>query len=217
MNDPHSAWVRQFVVPILEAYGVQIVLSGHEHSYQRSQPLRKSAFVTADIGTNYISTGGGGALLYPVYDFPVVAFGKQLDRQGKPIGSVYHYLRSEVRGTQMTIHAIRHDGVEIDSYMVAPRPVFSDDPSTAPVVMTPGPTAGATIRIAGRALAAEETFACTPIPPTEMGGTTVTVNGTRIQLLYVSGSEIYAQLPFNVDGNVTVRVTTANGFSEKSL
>ena len=50
----------------------------------------------------------------------------------------------------------------------------------------------------------------------ELGGTTVTVNGRPIQLLYVSGSQIYAQLPFNVDGNVTVRITTANGSSEMS-
>ena len=45
----------------------------------------------------------------------------------------------------------------------------------------------------------------------------LTVNGTRIQLLYVSPTQIYAQLPFNVDGNVTVRVTTANGSIEKSI
>ena len=119
----------------------------------------------------------------------------------------------------MTIHAIRYDGVEIDSYTVAPRPMFSDDPNTSPVVIAPAPTAGAIVRILGRALAAEETSpsASTPGLPTAMGGATVTVNGTPIQLLYVSSSEIYAQLPFNVDGNIVVRVTTANGFSEISL
>src|SRR5206468_11391882 len=102
MNDYHSALVRLHVVPILEAYGVQVVLTGHEHSYQRSRPTRKSAFLTSDVATNYISSGGGGAFLYPVYDFPVVAFGK----------SDYHYLRAEVRGTQTIFHAIRYDGIE---------------------------------------------------------------------------------------------------------
>ena len=207
MNDYHSALVRLYVVPILEAYGVQVVLTGHEHSYQRSRPTRKSVFLTSDIGTNYISSGGGGAFLYPVYDFPVVAFGK----------SDYHYLRAEVRGSQIIFHAIRYDGVEIDSYSVAPRPMFSDDPTIQPFVMTPGPIAGATVRILGRALAGEEAFACTPVPPTDLGGTSVTVNGNPIQLLYVSASQIYAQLPFNVDGNVTIRVTTANGSSEMSF
>jgi len=117
----------------------------------------------------------------------------------------------------VTVQASRYHGIEIDTYTVARRPAFSDDPTVSPVVMTPGPTAGATVLILGRALAAEEIFACTPVPPTEMGGTTVTVNGNPIQLLYVSGSQIYAQLPFSVDGNVTIRVTTANGSSEMSF
>src|SRR5438876_956701 len=129
----------------------------------------------------------------------------------------YHDPRAEVRGTQIVFHAIRYDGVELDSYSVAPRPMFSDDPTIQPFVMTPGPIAGATVRILGRALAGEEAFACTPVPPTDLGGTSVTVNGNPIQLLYVSASQIYAQLPFNVDGNVTVRVTTANGSSEMSF
>ena len=211
MNDYHSAFVRDKLVPIFENYGVQIVLTGHEHSYQRSRPIRKSAFVSSDVGTNYISSGGGGAFLYPVYPLPVVAFG-----QGRA-DNAFHYLHAEVRETRITFRAIRYDGIEIDTYTVAPRPAFSDDPTVSPVVMTPGPTAGATVRILGRALAAEETFACTPVPPTEMGGTTVTVNGNPIQLLYVSDSQIYAQLPFSVDGNVTIRVTTANGSSEMSF
>ena len=35
-NDVHSLWIRQYAVPIFEANGVQLVLNGHEHSYQRS-------------------------------------------------------------------------------------------------------------------------------------------------------------------------------------
>ena len=42
-------------------------------------------------------------------------------------------------------------------------------------------------------------------------------DGRPIQLLYVSPTQIYGQLPFSVDGNVTVRVTTANGFVETSV
>jgi uncharacterized protein (TIGR03437 family) len=50
-----------------------------------------------------------------------------------------------------------------------------------------------------------------------MVGTVVTVNGVPVQLLYVSPTQIYAVLPFPVSGNVTIRVTTANGFIEKSI
>src|SRR5262249_54270825 len=206
-NDTQSLWVRQYMVPIFENNGVQLVFSGHEHSYQRSLPIRKSSFVASGVGTNYFTSGGGGAILYPVPDKPMVAFAR----------SAYHYLRAEVQGTRIVIRSIRHDGVEMDSYTVAPAPVFSHDSKVTPVNLAPGPVAGALIRIIGRGLAGDETFACTPTPPMDMGGTVVTVNGNPIQLLYVSPTQIYGQLPFNVDCNVTVRVTTANGFIERSV
>jgi 3',5'-cyclic AMP phosphodiesterase CpdA len=207
VNDPQSLLVRQYMVPIFENYGVQVVLSGHEHSYQRSMPIRKSNIVAAGIGTSYFTSGGGGAILYPVPDKTMVASKK----------SAYHYMTVTVEGTRMTIRSIQHDGVEIDNYTLAPSPVFSDDPKVTPATLTPGPTAGAVIRIIGRGLAAEEAFICTPTPPTDLGGATVTVNGRPIQLFYVSPTQIYGQLPFPVDGNVTVRVTTPNGFIERSL
>ena len=118
---------------------------------------------------------------------------------------------------RITIRSIRYDGAEVDSYTVAPSPVFSDDPKVKPITLTPAPVAGAVIRIIGRNLASEETFLCTPTPPDDMSGTTATVNGRPIQLLYVSPTQIYGQLPFSVDGNVTVRITTANGFVETSV
>jgi calcineurin-like phosphoesterase family protein/IPT/TIG domain-containing protein len=198
---------RQYVVPILDANGVQIVFSGHEHSYQRSVPIRKSAFVDPGVGTSYFTSGGGGALLYDVAMVPMIAAAK----------SAFHYLRAEVQGTQITMHSIGYDGAELDVSTIAPVPVFSDDPAVPQVTLSPGPVAGATIRIIGRNLAAEETFLCSTTPLTQMAGTVVTVNGVPIQLLYVSPTQIYGQLPASVSGNVTVRVTTANGFIEKSV
>lgn len=206
-NDPQSTFARQYIVPTLDSDGVQLVLSGHEHSYQRSMPMRKGNFVAPGIGTNYFTSGGGGAILYDVANKPIVAFGQR----------AFHYLRSEVRGTKITIHSIRYDGVELDAFTIAPTPAFSDDPKLAPVTLTPGPVAGAVIRIIGRNLAAEETFLCAPALSPDLAGTIVTVNGSPVQLLYVSPTQIYAQLPFSVEGNITIRVTTANGFIEKSI
>jgi hypothetical protein len=152
-------------------------------------------------------SGGGGAFLYPVFDSPLVAAGR----------SMHHYLRVEVRGTRMTVHAIRFDGVEIDSITLAPQPAFADDPNTKPVSFQPAATAGALVRIAGRGFAPEESYVCAAVLPTEMSGISVMVNGRPISLLYVSGSQIYGQLPFTPTGNITVRVTTANGFVEISV
>jgi 3',5'-cyclic AMP phosphodiesterase CpdA len=206
-NDTATLRARTYVVPILEANGVQIVLGGHEHSYQRTLPMRKSAFVDPGIGTSYFTSGGGGAFLYDVPQVPMLA----------AFRSAFHYLRAEVQGTQITMHSIGSDGAELDVSTIAPVPVFSDDPTVPQVTLSPGAVAGATIRIIGRNLAAEETFLCSPAPVTQMAGTVVTVNGVPIQLLYVSPTQIYGQLPSTFSGNVTVRVTTANGFIEKSV
>jgi hypothetical protein len=207
VGDVQSMWARKYMVPLFDKYGVQVVFSGHEHSYQRSVPIRNSNPVTPDIGTNYLTSGGGGAILYPTPQVPNVAFAK----------SDYHYLRVDVDGPRMTVRSIRQDGVELDNYVIAPSPNFSDDPKIAPVTMNPGPVPGATIRIIGRGLATDENFACGPGPSTQMGGTVVTVNGVPIQLLYVSPTQIYGLLPGQLQGNLTVRVTTANGFSERSI
>jgi acid phosphatase type 7 len=207
LNDSQCSWARTYMVPIFEQYGVQVVFSGHEHSYQRLVPIRKSTTVPSGVGTNYFVSGGGGAVLYGVGSPPMVAIAK----------SNYHYIRVDVQGTQMSLRSIRQDGADLDAYTIAPVPVLSDDPSVQPVTLNPGPVAGATIRIIGRGLAAEESFLCTPTPVTQMAGTVVTVNGVPVQLLYVSPTQIYALLPFSVSGNVTVRVTTANGFVDRSV
>jgi len=47
--------MRTKIVPLLEKYGVDLVFSGHDHSYERAD----------NNNIVYIVTGGGGASLYP--------------------------------------------------------------------------------------------------------------------------------------------------------
>ncbi len=204
-NDIHTSYARQLMTPILETHGVQIVFSGHEHSYQRSQPIRQGAFVSPDIGITYFVCGGGGAFLYDFPKKPVVAAGEKM----------FHYLRVEVRGGTMTFRVIGADGRQFEQYTLSPKPVLIDPPNNRAISFQSAPTQGSFIRINGRNLA-EEALVCGSTPPTELGGATVSVNGQSIPILYASPTQIYAQLPFTVDGNITVRVTTANGFSETS-
>jgi hypothetical protein len=206
-TDPLCAQTREQLVPILDAYGVQVVFSGHEHSYQRSQPLRKGNIVAPNSGINYFVSGGGGALLYPLFKRNEVAFGE----------SEHHYLRVEVRGTRMVVHAIRYNGTEIESTTVAPRPMFTDELDSRPVSFQPAPVAGALVRIVGRSLSTEESTFCSAALPEEMLGTSVTINDRPVSLVYVSNTQIYAQLPFTVEGNITVKVTTANGTAVTSV
>jgi hypothetical protein len=64
--------VRDAVVPIFERHGVDLVLSGHDHVYERSYPIREGStrggyqdpHYTSPGGTLYVVTGGGGNRLY---------------------------------------------------------------------------------------------------------------------------------------------------------
>jgi hypothetical protein len=211
-NDVQCRWGRQFIQSTLESHGVQVVLSGHEHSYQRSHPIWKGSVVSSDVGVNYITSGGGGAILYQVNMKPSIAVGR----------SAFHYLRISVDGSQMTIRAIRSDGTELDRFTISPRPMIADpagtsltqgpQPASSPVRFDPAPTEGSFIRISGRSLA-DEALVCGGAPPLELGGTTVSINGRNIELLYVSPTQIYGRLPFTVEGNITVRIVTRNGSS----
>jgi uncharacterized protein (TIGR03437 family) len=71
------------------------------------------------------------------------------------------------------------------------------------------------IGITGRNLAEEEAYS--PDPQTGMACTVVTINGAPAPLIYVSPNQIWGHLPGPVQGNITVRVTTANGFVETSI
>ncbi len=63
--------VEERWVPLFERYGVDLVLSGHDHSYQR---------FAAKGGVTYVIHGGGGATLYPILfcspGYPRLLYGK---------------------------------------------------------------------------------------------------------------------------------------------
>jgi hypothetical protein len=94
--------VRSVFTPIFEAYGVALVLSGHEHDYERTKPLRETA---EGSPVTYIVTGGGGGPLYPA----AVASWTAMSR------SAFRYVRGEVSTCTIAIEAVGLDGVPFDS------------------------------------------------------------------------------------------------------
>ena len=50
--------------------------------------------------------------------------------------------------------------------------------------------------------------------PTALGESCLTVNGVPVPMLFVSSTQINAQLPFNVDGNATMVLRTPGGVSD---
>src|ERR1044071_2359833 len=76
---------------------------------------------------------------------------------------------------------------------------------------------GGLITIFGMNLASEPRSASGLPLPMELGGVVATFSGSPIPLLYVSATQINAQLPFDAEGTGTLRVTTQAGSSQVNI
>ena len=94
--------VRAAFGPIFDEYGVALALSGHEHDYERSVPIRETADGSPVV---YVVTGGGGAKLYPAGSGWWTAMSR----------SVFHYVRGSVTPCVIFLEAIGLDGIAFDS------------------------------------------------------------------------------------------------------
>ncbi len=95
--------VRAAFAPIFEQYGVQLVLNGHDHDYERSKPWRQ--YTSDGQAVTYVVTGGGGGPLYTVGTNAWTAFAQ----------SAYHYVRVTAgTGCTLTVSAIKIDGTTMD-------------------------------------------------------------------------------------------------------
>jgi hypothetical protein len=96
--------IRNAFGPIFEQYGVQLVLNGHDHTYERTLPMKVSTDPSAQPVT-YVVSGGGGAPLYAVAGGSFTAFAR----------SAHHYVRTEVSDCRLTLQPIGLDGVAFDT------------------------------------------------------------------------------------------------------
>ncbi|MES1260834.1 MAG: metallophosphoesterase [Acidobacteriota bacterium] len=201
LNDPICALVRQNVNPIVERNGVQLVLNGHEHGYERSWPLAGGQRAQQGASTTYIVTGGGGGIMEVIGSVPECAYSIQ----------AFHYLRVDVDNSQLSLSALGLSGDVIDRVTLAPPPVLRANSVVSIGDYTPAIASGSLASIFGSNLAIRP-VATTGFPlPAQLGGVTVTANGKAVPLLYVSPSQINVQIPYEVSGQVTLQVTTANG------
>ena len=96
--------VRAAFGPLFERYGVDLVLNGHDHDYERTIPIKESAIAT-DKAVPYVVTGGGGAELYPNGTSAWTAYS----------ASVYEYVRVATEPCTLKLEAIGLDGGIFDS------------------------------------------------------------------------------------------------------
>ena len=180
-GDPLSALARQHIVPILERHGVQLVLNGHEHNYQRSHAIN---------GIVYLTTGGGGADLYEPLPRAEAAF-----QQGS-----YHFLETELKPTELTTRAIRIDGATIDSLTLKPEPRAQRlvNPASQTAAIAPGGLAA----IHGRHLAPREG---------DLESVRVFVRHQPAQVVFAAPDQVTFIVPPDLVGDAEIRIETANG------
>lgn len=122
--------VRQVFGPLFEQYNVQLVLNGHEHTYERSVPWRESTN-TARQAVTYVVTGGGGAGLYTTGRSAWTAFSR----------AVHHYVRATMTATDLTLEAVDSSGTVLDRFTLD-RAAQEND-AAAPTVAIAAPSSGA--------------------------------------------------------------------------
>jgi hypothetical protein len=100
----NTAIVRTWV-PLFERYGVQLVLSGHDHNYQRFAPRH---------GVRYIVHGGGGAHVYPIERCPASYPTRKFAR------AVHGFLYLRATDTQLRVSSVTRRRTVIDSVVIYP-------------------------------------------------------------------------------------------------
>jgi 3',5'-cyclic AMP phosphodiesterase CpdA len=91
--------MRDTFVPIFERHHVDLVLSGHDHDYERMLPQN---------GVEYVVTGGGGRGTRAVGTSSFTAFSEQ----------VLNFVFVEVQGDELLLHAIDGEGTEFDQLLI---------------------------------------------------------------------------------------------------
>jgi 3',5'-cyclic AMP phosphodiesterase CpdA len=95
--------VQSTFVPIFVEHGVDLVLAGHDHDYERTHPI---------YGVTYVVTGGGGRGTRDVGDSEFTAYSVQ----------VAHFVHVTVEPTRMRLVAIDALGEPFDEVEIRARP-----------------------------------------------------------------------------------------------
>jgi hypothetical protein len=123
-RDEAVAAMATLVKPLFDQYRVDLFLSGHDHNYQRTHPVRGDVVVDAwqdpafssPRGTVYVVTGGGGHF-QPYFRDP------QADpRFTRVFEPVHHAVELLISESRIAVRAVRPDGQEIDRFTIDKQP-----------------------------------------------------------------------------------------------
>ena len=103
--------VRQYIVPLLQKYNVNLVVSGHDHVYDRSEYS----------GTTYVIAGGAGAPLYDPNTY--------LNPFSVKAEKILHYVICDVNKEEIDIKVYDLSGKTIDKFTIMPRKIPKNFPT----------------------------------------------------------------------------------------
>ncbi len=106
-------WVWQ---PIFDEYGVDLVITGHDHYYMRSRPIGTYRGEPRR-GVYHLISGGGGAPTYPMAPKTHAAAQRR----------VHHITAIDVTGDRLVGRGIDLDGNEFDTFVIDQQAVPSPD------------------------------------------------------------------------------------------
>ncbi len=109
-NPPYSSGghgsdlqLRGVIAPLAKKYGVELVVAGHDHNYERTKPID---------GTTYIVSGSAGAPVRPIEPQEFSASART-----EP-----HYVLIDSDGDKLTIKAVNLRGEVFDNTIIPPNP-----------------------------------------------------------------------------------------------
>jgi hypothetical protein len=128
-HGPNTRLLQAGIPELLEAHQVDLLLSGHDHIYERGSADR----------IKYLVSGGGGAPLYRI---------DQLEPTSLKAEAAYHFIEVTATASSMKIVARRVDGTVLDRCGFGKgQPWDCDPPRAAP---TPSPDSAASKATRGR-------------------------------------------------------------------
>lgn len=102
--------VRDFLVPVFDRTGVDVVFCGHDHLYERTVPMRGGA--AADGGVVYVVSGAGGAELYKLKKDAPTYFAASYD-------GTHGFTVIGIDGETLSLRQVDVDGKTIDDWSMS--------------------------------------------------------------------------------------------------
>ena len=100
--------MREFFLPVMEEYNVDLILCGHQHVYSRSLPMRGETVATDNPGIVQMMAASGDKSSYTVADRDFIAVSAEAP----------NYLLLTVNESSINIKAYDGNQKEIDSYRI---------------------------------------------------------------------------------------------------